>query len=197
MRMPIVLSPPVQLGTSGRAKAVKVNREYSKAKPLMTLLSDEHYSGSSQSLAQQFAAPARVNLIGEHTDYTGGFVMPMAIPFCTVAQLRPATDGQYSFSSERFSTTRSMAPEDRSPHAGDWSDYPVGVLRELQERGLQIPPFALRLSGDVPLGAGLSSSASVEVATAIALLSHAQATRPAAVIAKLCQSGSCVAAQHA
>ncbi len=154
----------------------------------MTLLSDEHYSGSSQSLAQQFAAPARVNLIGEHTDYTGGFVMPMAIPFCTVAQLRPATDGQYSFSSERFSTTRSMAPEDRSPRAGDWSDYPVGVLRELQERGLQIPPFALRLSGDVPLGAGLSSSASVEVATAIALLSHAQATLPAAVIAKLCQS---------
>src|SRR5215469_14927515 len=154
----------------------------------MTLLSDEHLSGASESGFPQFAAPARVNLIGEHTDYTGGFVMPMAIPFSTVAQLHPATDGQYAFSSERFSATRSMGPEDRSPRVGDWSDYPVGVLRELQERGLEIPPFALHLSGNVPLGAGLSSSASIEVATAIALLSHAKATLPADVIAKLCQS---------
>lgn len=154
----------------------------------MTILSNQYLSGSSESGAEQFAAPARVNLIGEHTDYTGGFVMPMAIPFFTVAEVRPAVDGQYSFSSERFSTTRSMSPEDRSPRVGDWSDYPVGVLRELQERGLQIPPFALHLRGNVPLGAGLSSSASVEVATAIALLSHTQATLPGAVIAKLCQS---------
>jgi galactokinase len=129
-----------------------------------------------------------VNLIGEHTDYTGGFVMPMAIPFSTVARLRPATDGRYTFSSELFSNTRSMTPDDRSSRAGDWSDYPVGVLRELQQRGLEIPPFVLHLSGDIPLGAGLSSSASVEVVTAIALLSHAHATLPAAVIARLCQS---------
>ena len=154
----------------------------------MTTPSDELLSGQSQSLAQQFAAPARVNLIGEHTDYTGGLVMPMAIPFSTIAHLRPATDGRYSFSSDLFSTTRSMTREDRSPRAGDWSDYPVGVLRELQQRGIEIPPFALHLSGDIPLGAGLSSSASIEVATAIALLSHAGATLPAEVIAKLCQS---------
>jgi galactokinase len=154
----------------------------------MRPLSDEHQSGQSESSALQFAAPARVNLIGEHTDYTGGFVMPMAIPFSTVAHLRPATDGKYTFSSERFSTARSMTPDDRSSRAKDWSDYPVGVLREFQQRGLQIPPFALHLTGNVPLGAGLSSSASVEVATAIALLSHAQATLPAATIAKLCQS---------
>lgn len=134
-----------------------------------------------------FIAPARVNLIGEHTDYTGGFVMPMAIPFTTVAHLRPATDGCYTFSSGLFPITRSMTPDDRGARAGDWSDYPVGVLRELQQRDLQIPPFALHFSGNVPLGAGLSSSASVEVATAIALLSHAQATLPAEVIAKLCQ----------
>lgn len=154
----------------------------------MRPLSDEHHSGQSESGARQFAAPARVNLIGEHTDYTGGFVMPMAIPFSTVAHLRPATDGKYTFSSDRFSTARSMTPDDRSARAKDWSDYPVGVLRELQQCGLQIHPFALQLTGDVPLGAGLSSSASVEVATAIALLSHARASLPAATIAKLCQS---------
>lgn len=154
----------------------------------MTSLSDELLSGRSGSGFHQFAAPARVNLIGEHTDYTGGLVMPMAIPFTTVAQLQPATDGGYSFSSELFSIKRSMTPEDRSSPAGDWSDYPVGVLRELQRRGLQIPPFALHFSGNIPLGAGLSSSASVEVVTAIALLSHAQSTLSAEVIAKLCQS---------
>jgi galactokinase len=154
----------------------------------MTSISDELLSGRSGSDPQRSVAPARVNLIGEHTDYTGGLVMPMAIPFVTVAQLRPATDEKYTFSSELFSITRSMTPDDRSSRAGNWSDYPVGVLRELQQRGLQIPPFALHLSGDVPLGAGLSSSASIEVATAMALLSHAKATLPAGVIAKLCQS---------
>jgi galactokinase len=152
----------------------------------MTAISDALLGRESDT--QQFAAPARVNLIGEHTDYTGGLVMPMAIPFSTIAQLHPATDGRYSFSSELFSIARSMSPDDRSSRAGNWSDYPVGVLRELQLRGVRIPPFALHLSGDVPLGAGLSSSASVEVVTAIALLSHAQATLPAEVIAKLCQS---------
>jgi galactokinase len=154
----------------------------------MTPLSDELLSERSDSGPQQFAAPARVNLIGEHTDYTGGLVLPMAIPFTTVARLRPASDGLCTFSSELFPVARSMTPDDRSSRAGDWSDYPVGVLRELQQCGLQIPSFALHLSGDVPLGAGLSSSASVEVATAIALLSHAQATLPGGVIAKLCQS---------
>jgi galactokinase len=129
-----------------------------------------------------------VNLIGEHTDYTGGLVMPMAIPFSTAARLSPTTGERYTFSSDLFPTTRSMTPDDRSPRAGNWSDYPVGVLRELQQRGLEIPAFDLHLSGDIPLGAGLSSSASIEVATAIALLSHASTTLPADVIARLCQS---------
>lgn len=153
----------------------------------MNSLSDESLSLHASSGMQQFAAPARVNLIGEHTDYTGGLVMPIAIPFTTVAQLRPATGGRYTFSSELFPTTRSMTPDDRSPRAGNWSDYPVGVLRELQNLGIEMPPFDLHFKSNVPLGAGLSSSASVEVATAITLLSHAKATLPAEVVARLCQ----------
>jgi galactokinase len=143
--------------------------------------------GPPSSQTQLFAAPARVNLIGEHTDYTGGLVMPMAIPFTTVAHLRSATDGKYTFTTELFSGLRSISPKDRSPRTGDWSDYPVGVLRELQSLNIAIPPFNIHFSSNVPLGSGLSSSASIEVATAVALLSHAAPSLPAKQIALLCQ----------
>jgi galactokinase len=153
----------------------------------MTSSAGATVTGPSSSQTQIFAAPARVNLIGEHTDYTGGLVMPMAIPFTTVAHLRSASDGNYTFTSELFAGSRSMAPEDRSSRAGDWSDYPVGVLRELQSLNIAIPPFQIHFSSNVPLGSGLSSSASIEVATAVALLSHAAASLPAKQIATLCQ----------
>ena len=133
------------------------------------------------------AAPARVNLIGEHTDYTGGLVMPMAIPFTTQATIRAARDGGYTFKTAMFDNVRTMTVEDRGDAVGDWSDYPVGVLRQLQILGMQIPPFELSLESNVPLGSGLSSSASVEVATCLALLQHAGQTLPAETIALLCQ----------
>lgn len=153
----------------------------------MGFSADATVSGSTSSQTKIFAAPGRVNLIGEHTDYTGGLVMPMAIPFTTVAHLRPADDGKYTFTSELFASSRSITPDDRSIRVGEWSDYPTGVLRELQALPIDIPPFQIHLSGDVPLGSGLSSSASVEVATAVALLSHAKAQMPSRQIATLCQ----------
>ena len=137
--------------------------------------------------SRSFAAPARVNLIGEHTDYTGGLVMPMAIPFTTVASISPTDDGLYTFRSDSFESTRTMGPDDRSVRSGDWSDYPVGVLRELQTLGIAPRPFILQLSGNVPLGSGLSSSASVEVATAMALLAHSGAELAPKATAMLCQ----------
>ncbi|HEX4154898.1 MAG TPA: galactokinase [Acidobacteriaceae bacterium] len=136
---------------------------------------------------REFVAPGRVNLLGEHTDYTGGLVLPMAIPFTTVASIAPASDGRYSFTSDSFEESRSVATSDRITPAGNWSDYPAGVLRELMDAGVQPPPFLLRVRGDVPLGAGLSSSASVEVASAVAMLAHAGARLPPAEIAVLCR----------
>ena len=138
------------------------------------------------SQAGLFEAPARVNLIGEHTDYTGGMVLPMAIGFKTTARIARAERG-YRFRSALFANERTMDVDDRSAGVGDWSDYPVGVLRQLQARGIEPPPFVLDLDGDVPPGAGLSSSASVEVATAMALLALGERTLPAEEIATLCQ----------
>ncbi len=140
------------------------------------------------SEGRPFAAPGRVNLIGEHTDYTGGLVLPMAIGYRTNAVISPRQDGQAVFASANFGDERSygIAGLPRAPR-GHWSDYPAGVLWCLLQAGVAVPGFSMTLHGDVPLGAGLSSSASVEVATAVALLAHAEKTLPLVELAKLCR----------
>ena len=137
---------------------------------------------------QVFAAPARVNLIGEHTDYTGGLVMPMAIDFQTLAVVSAREDGRAVFYSANYDEEISfeIAGHGRSPD-GRWSDYPAGVLWCLGEAGVKVGGFNLSLSGDVPAGAGLSSSASLEVSTAVALLHRAGAAMPLAELATLCR----------
>ncbi len=134
------------------------------------------------------AAPGRVNLIGEHTDYSGGFVMPAAIDFKTVATILPRNDGRIVLSSENMAETVSY-PADPLPQAArqHWSDYPMGVAWSLAQQGVKPGGFELSLAGNVPLGAGLSSSASIEVATAFALLELAGRTMPLADIALACQ----------
>jgi galactokinase len=135
-----------------------------------------------------FAAPARVNLIGEHTDYTGGLVMPMAIGFCTQAVVSLRKDDRAVFYSANYEeeTAVEIASLAREPR-GHWSDYPAGVLWSILQEGIAIGGFSMTLAGDVPLGAGLSSSASVEVATAMAMLAHAGVALPLAKIATLCR----------
>lgn len=135
-----------------------------------------------------FAAPARVNLIGEHTDYTGGFVMPMAIGFRTIAVVSPRGDGRAVFYSENFGQESSyeIASLERAPRR-HWSDYPAGVLWSLRQEGVAAAGFSMTLKGDVPLGAGLSSSASVEVATAMALLAHVGVEMPLERLATVCR----------
>jgi galactokinase len=135
-----------------------------------------------------FAAPARVNLIGEHTDYTGGFVMPMAIDFHTLAVVSAREDGRAVFYSANYGEEAGfeIASLARTPGAS-WSDYPAGVLWSLRKEGIVVSGFNMSLTGDVPLGAGLSSSASVEVATAMALLGHAAVEMPLEKVATLCR----------
>lgn len=135
-----------------------------------------------------FVAPGRVNLIGEHTDYAEGFVMPAAINFATLAGISPRDDGRIVIYSENFGEERTFhaaaLPVKRTGH---WSDYPMGVVHVLAGEGHVIPGFSLSLWGDVPLGSGLSSSASVEVATALAVESLIGVNYPGPVMARLCQ----------
>jgi galactokinase len=135
-----------------------------------------------------FAAPGRVNLIGEHTDYAEGFVMPAAINFATLAGISPRTDGKIVVYSENFGEEKTFDAAPPPAKAGKhWSDYPLGVVAILGGEGHKIPGFSLSLWGDVPLGSGLSSSAALEVATALAVLSLVGASYPGPVLARLCQ----------
>ena len=121
-----------------------------------------------------FLAPGRVNLIGEHTDYSEGFVMPAAIDFATLAAISPRSGGEIAIYSENFHEQVAFDLDSLPLHPRHhWSDYPVGVLTILRQSGVEVPGFSLSLYGDVPLGSGLSSSASVEVTTMLALLSLA------------------------
>jgi galactokinase len=107
------------------------------------------------------SAPGRVNLIGEHTDYNGGFVLPCAIDRRIAFAVGAGEGGLYSAD---FDETRSIEEKDSS-----WADYPRGVAWAMGEAGYQIGAFQAAFAGDVPLGSGLSSSAAIEATTALAL----------------------------
>ncbi len=134
-----------------------------------------------------FVAPGRVNLIGEHTDYAEGFVMPVAINFATLAGISPRTDGKIVIYSENFGEEKTFDAAAKPTASKNWSDYPMGVVSILAGEGHRIPGFSLTLWGDVPLGSGLSSSAALEVVTALAVLSLIGASYPGPVLARLCQ----------
>jgi galactokinase len=138
---------------------------------------------------QIYSAPGRVNLIGEHTDYSGGFVMPAAIDFSTLIAISPRTDGRFLAHSVNFNQSIDRPIADLlNDRTKSWTDYPAGVLWALREKGIPVESgFSLTIVGNVPLGAGLSSSASVEVCTAFAVLGTLNITLPLTEIALLCQ----------
>ncbi len=107
------------------------------------------------------SAPGRVNLIGEHTDYNGGFVLPCAIDRRLAVAMGTGEGGLYSAD---FDETRPAGGKDSS-----WAGYPRGVAWAMGKAGHEVGPFRAAFAGDVPLGSGLSSSAAIEAATALAL----------------------------
>jgi galactokinase len=145
-----------------------------------------HQHFGAHGLAYQ--APGRVNLIGEHTDTSEGFVMPAALDLRTLSALSPRSDTTANIYSVNFDEQVSLDLQHLPTRPrGHWSDYPTSVLWTLEQRGIRPRGFDLTLSGNVPLGSGLSSSASVEVAVAVAVLAHAGVTLSKREIAKVCQ----------
>jgi galactokinase len=110
------------------------------------------------------SAPARANLIGEHTDYNGGYVLPMPLDCATtVTAERTGRAGSLSLESRTLNRRAELGSK-WSPR-GDWTDYPIGCLAMLRGRGIDLPGLSLVIDSTVPMGAGVSSSAALEVAT--------------------------------
>jgi galactokinase len=133
-------------------------------------------------------APGRVNLIGEHTDYNDGFVMPAALEFATLVAASPRTDRRLHVYSIILDQTREFdldAAAETGRH--DWSDYIFGVAVMLERSGRRLSGADLVVSTDVPLGSGLSSSAALEVSSAHALLTASGLHFEPIAVAKICQ----------
>lgn len=135
------------------------------------------------------AAPGRVNLIGEHTDYNNGFVMPMALECYTIVAVGESPTGKYRLSSTLGNAVVEIAPEDAFKTGEPfWTNYIRGVLALLDRRGIKVGPVDILVDSNVPRGGGLSSSAALEVSALTALSSYAGAELPKSDIAAMGQS---------
>jgi galactokinase len=135
-----------------------------------------------------YRAPGRVNLIGEHTDYNDGFVLPAAIDFYCWVAAAPRNDRKLIIHSRNFNETIEADLDSTSPlDKKHWANYPLGVAWALERAGKRLPGANILIAGEVPLGAGLSSSAAIEVAVGFALLHQNGYAIDRVDLAKLCQ----------
>jgi galactokinase len=156
----------------------------------MTRLSNiaERFRSRFDGAGRVYRAPGRVNLIGEHTDYNDGFAMPAAIEFYCWVAIGPRQDRKLSVYSEEFSASAEVDLDSGSiVPTKSWSDYPIGVALELEKAGFPVRGANLLIESEVPMGAGLSSSAAIEVATALAIAEHSGPSPDRLQLARLCR----------
>ncbi|HOS73040.1 MAG TPA: galactokinase, partial [Bacteroidales bacterium] len=135
-----------------------------------------------------FFSPGRVNLIGEHTDYNGGFVLPCALNYGTYLLLRKTGSKLLRLSTLNFNEDEELAVDGLFiKKAKSWINYPLGVMNEFIKKGIDISGLDLLYYGDVPNAAGLSSSASIEMVTAVALNELFSAGLSTLEMVKMCQ----------
>jgi len=130
---------------------------------------EEIFNESDEAL-RVFFAPGRVNLIGEHTDFTGGYVLPAALTYGTWAVVRRRNDGKFHLASTSFDERVEFDASELIYRREDgWANYPKGVIREFNKLGARLSGCDMVFDGNIPKAAGLSSSASLEMVTAFAL----------------------------
>jgi galactokinase len=147
----------------------------------------ENFQRRFGAMPKVFRAPGRVNLIGEHTDYNNGFVMPAAIEFSTWVAMAPRDDRNVLVHSTQFAQDFEFSLTEPATRQHKWTDYVQGVAVTLQNAGFRLTGANLLVNGEVPLGSGLSSSAALEVATALALLAASGQEIGTVELARLCQ----------
>jgi len=126
--------------------------------------------GPNDQTIHRFFSPGRVNLIGEHTDYNGGYVFPCALSFGTYLLVRFNNNNLLRFATTNFNFTIEIPVNQEIIKISDkWVNYPLGVIKELQTKGLNLSGMDMLFSGNIPNSAGLSSSASIELVTAVAM----------------------------
>jgi galactokinase len=143
-----------------------------------------------------YRAPGRVNLIGDHTDYNEGFVLPLALDFDCTVRAEPREDGRVVLHSlDRAGQVDVAADGSTDPTTVDpsWGRYAAGVVRTLAERGREAAGIEATITSTIPLGGGLSSSAALEVAISLALCDAAGFSLPALELAQACQEAEIVA----
>ena len=129
-----------------------------------------HHYGKHEMQPDLYFAPGRVNLIGEHTDYNGGFVLPCALQYGTYLMIRQTEQPSISLASANYNEKISVSATDSiEKQETRWFNYPLGVMEQFIKRGFRMKGMELLYSGDIPGSAGLSSSASIEMVTAFAL----------------------------
>jgi len=140
------------------------------------------------STAKVYRAPGRVNLIGEHTDYNEGFVLPAAIGFSCWVAIAPRADRKLALYSENVDEFVEANLDNLKLRAtGKWADYPLGVAWALEQAGYRLCGANLYIVGEAPLGAGLSSSAALEVSVGFGLMDMAQHFIALKELVLLCQ----------
>jgi len=163
--------------------------------PALRIVPGNHFQRGAESRCEApavtqrlFRAPGRVNLIGEHTDYTGGFVMPAAIAYETRVRASVRSDDHVWVRSMDFSGARDFNLASLATGVlHDWSDHVRGMLVELQRSGRELRGANLSIESNVPIGAGLSSSASVMIATGYAALALAGEPIDTVALARIAQ----------
>ena len=142
------------------------------------------YESAPQWVAR---APGRVNIIGEHTDYNDGYVMPIATDLATYTAAAAREDVVVRVCSEAMEEEEQFSLDNLMPRGGHWSDYLRGVAWSLQEEGIELRGIDAVIVSSVPPGSGVSSSAALEVSWALALLAAAGEQMDPVVLARVCQ----------